>query len=301
MSEGCLTTRLVRVRSGSLGDDSHDFEHNAEARSGSEKCYSDETPLIGLVGINNPRRSNALSSAILEQFPQSLKSLEQAGARCLIIHQGGSKHFCAGLDIETLQSVSNAEQHECPARHRRSLRRYITDLQNAINSIEECQIPVIACIDGACIGAGVDLITACDIRIGTRTSTFSVKEVDLGIVPDMGTLSRLPSIVGMGVAAWLSLTAKTISGEEAYRIHLLTSLCDTKSDIVSEAFSLAGNIAQKSPVAIAGTKELLLYQRDHSVNDSLRYVSMLNSILLPGSIDIKKIFSGKRPITFSKL
>ena len=296
MSEECLTTRLVRVDA-----DMQDFEHSGGSCSGSERHRGDEIPLIGLVGINNPRRSNALSSPILEQFPHSLKSLEQAGARCLIIHQGESKHFCAGLDIGTLQSVSNAEQHVCPARQRLSSRGYIAGLQNAINSIEECRVPVIACIDGACIGAGVDLITACDIRIGTRNSTFSVKEVDLGIVPDMGTLSRLPHIVGTGVASWLSLTAKTISGEEAYRIHLLTSLCDTKGDLSSEAFALAGNLAKKSPVAIAGAKEVLLYQRDHPVKDSLRYVSMLNSILLPGSVDIKKIFSGKRPITFSKL
>jgi enoyl-CoA hydratase/carnithine racemase len=181
------------------------------------------------------------------------------------------------------------------------MRQYIESLQECISSIERVPVPVIAAVHGYCVGAGVDLITACDIRICSEDARFCVKEVDLGIAADMGTLSRLPGICGDGIARELCLTASTITATRAYEIHLVSQVCETHDALLENARVLAKSLAAKSPVAIAGTKECLLYHRDHgNVKDSLTYVAMMNAAMLPGNKDIDMIMSKKKN-RFSKL
>ncbi len=154
---------------------------------------------------------------------------------------------------------------------------------------------MIAAVHGACVGAGIDLITACDIRLCTTSASFCVKEVDLGIVADMGTLSRLPGIVGDGIARQLSLTAETIDGARAKEICLVTEALPTIDALRSAAMKMAMNIAAKSPIAVSGTKEVLLFQRDHGrVGDSLQYVATLNASILPDNEDVKSIIRDVR-------
>ena len=166
---------------------------------------------------------------------------------------------------------------------------------------------VLQAIHGACVGAGVDLITACDIRLSTESARFCVKEADLGIVADMGTLSRLPGIVGDGIARQLSLTAETIDGVRARELHLVSDVMPSEAALLDAAMVMARGIASKSPLAVAGTKEVLLYQRDHGrVEDSLRFVATLNASLLPDSEDVAIVLDGlkRRGVSrkpFSKL
>jgi enoyl-CoA hydratase len=151
------------------------------------------------------------------------------------------------------------------------------------------------------------MITACDIRVCTQTAKFCVKEVDLGIAADMGTLSRLPGIVGDGIARHLCLLASTFDGTRAKEIHLVSAVEDGEDAMLKRALNIAESIASKSPVAIAGTKEVLLYQRDHGrVDESLRWVATLNASLLPGNRDVEMIMEAvksrrKGKVAFSKL
>lgn len=262
---------------------------------------------VGIIDLNNPGVSNALSLSLLNTLVQGLHHFSDQGARCIIIHGLQSKNFCSGLDINELKKSTEMynDGDSCPARLRRRMRQYIESLQECISSIERVPVPVIAAIHGHCIGAGLDLITACDIRICSEDARFCVKEVDLGIAADMGTLSRLPGICGDGIARELCLTASTISAARAYAIHLVTKVCGTKDVLLDEARALAACLAAKSPVALAGTKECLIYHRDHgNVQDSLIYVAMMNAAMLPGNRDIDMILSRKKkgPTTrFSKL
>jgi enoyl-CoA hydratase/carnithine racemase len=262
---------------------------------------------VGELIICNPKTSNALSVEVLEELPLKLDFLVQEGARAIVVHSVGfCKNFCSGLDMASIMaSQQSGDSGGCQARLRLRFREYILRLQSAMSIFEETHIPIIAAVHGACIGAGLDMITAMDIRVCTESSRFCVKEVDLGIVADMGTLSRLPGLVTEGIARELCLTACEFDGMRAKEIHLVSALDKTEEEMLKRAFNLAKTIASKSPVAVAGTKEVLLWHRDHgNVRDSLSYVATLNASLLPGNEDIDKIMTARKTrkrLPFSKL
>lgn len=163
------------------------------------------------------------------------------------------------------------------------------------------EAPTVACVKGACVGAGVDLITACDVRLAQRDATFCVKEVDLGIAADVGTLQRLPSVVGYGRAMELALTARTITADEALRIGLVSEVCD---DVDARGMEIARMLAKKSPIALRGTKRVLLRARDDpNVERGLDYVAAHNAAMLM-NVDLDEALRAReerRPPVFSKL
>ncbi|GIL61490.1 hypothetical protein Vafri_15926 [Volvox africanus] len=183
----------------------------------------------------------------------------------------------------------------CPGAQRAVVRRNIMALQDVFSELERCRSPAIAAVHGRCIGGGVDLITACDLRICSEEATFCVKEVDLAIAADLGTLQRLPYIVGHGVAMDLALTARMVGAAEAHRIGLVSSVVPTvkgastgstsngsssngRSAVIAAAVQLAAAIASKPQLAAQGTKRVLLHSRDHPlVAGGLDYVATWNS------------------------
>lgn len=178
--------------------------------------------------INRPSRGNALSHDFFTEFPDALSSLDQKPEVGVIILSGAGNHFCSGIDLQLLNSSSQDTRSADTGRTGEKLRRQIKFFQRAVTAIEECRKPVIAAVHGACIGGGVDLITACDLRYSTENAYFSVKEVDLAITADLGTLQRLPSIVGFGNAMELALTARRFSGLEAKELGLVTRVFSNK-------------------------------------------------------------------------
>lgn len=176
-------------------------------------------------------------------------------------------------------------------------------MQESITAIEECRKPVIASIHGGCIGGGVDIVTACDLRYCTAEAVFSVREVKLGITADLGTLQRLPRIVGYGKAVELALTGRDFSGLEAKEMGLVSQTFASKLELQDGVLKLAQEIASKSPLAVVGTKAVLLRSRDLNVEQGLDYVATWNSGTLL-SDDLKEAISAqanKRNPTFSKL
>jgi enoyl-CoA hydratase len=139
---------------------------------------------------------------------------------------------------------------------------------------------VLAAVHGACIGAGVDIITACDMRYCSPEARFSVKDVDMGLTADVGTLQRLPHIIGDGLARELAYTARTVDGVEASEIRLVNRCFESPQSLFDGVMEIAGSIAARSPLAVRGSKEMLLYARDHSVADSLNYVATWNAAML---------------------
>ncbi|GKU96215.1 hypothetical protein SLEP1_g9476 [Rubroshorea leprosula] len=252
--------------------------------------------------LNRPSRRNALSLEFFTEFPKALHSLDQNPDTAVIVLSGSGGHFCSGIDLKALSTISDDNTSD-RGRAGERLRRKILWMQDAITAIERCRKPVIAAISGACIGGGVDIVTACDIRFCTKDAFFSVKEVDLAITADLGTLQRLPGIVGFGNAMELALTGRPFSGSEAKELGLVSRVFGTKEELNEAASVIAEGIAGKSPLAVTGTKAVLLKGRDMTLDQGLDYVSTWNSSMLLSN-DLNEAVSAqiqKRKPVFAKL
>ena len=166
----------------------------------------------------------------------------------------------------------------CPGRVRESLVHVIKWLQGAISGPEKCVVPVIAAISGQCIGGAVDLITACDMRYCTDDAVFCIKETDLAMVADIGTLQRLPGLIGDMQCRELTYTGREFSGKEAEKLGLVLKSFSSHADMHAHIADTAAAIAAKSPLTIRGIKSTLLYTRDHTVEDSLQQVCIVLSL-----------------------
>lgn len=236
---------------------------------------------VAEVLMNRPEKSNAMNADFWAEMPQAMQWVnEQPDARVAIL-RGEGKNFSAGIDLNLVMQIGqNFGKEKCPARAREKLLRDITLMQESFSSLENCRVPVIAAIHGACYGGGIDLIAACDMRYASADARFCVKEVDVAMTADIGTLQRLPRIVGEGIARELALTADIVDAERAAEIHLVNRVFDTRETMLAEVQKIADTIASKSPLAIRGTKEVMNYSRDHSVPDSLKYVATWNASML---------------------
>jgi enoyl-CoA hydratase len=166
------------------------------------------------------------------------------------------------------------------ARGRENLRRLILDLQETFTGMERCRKPVIAAVHGACIGGGIDLVTACDLRYCAADARFAVREIDVGMTADVGTLQRLPRLIGEGMARELVYTGRTFDAAEARAIGLVNRVFDSREALDAGVTEIATAIAAKSPLAIRGCKEMITYARDHSVADGLNHVATWNAAML---------------------
>jgi len=235
---------------------------------------------IANVAFNRPEKSNALHIEAWMEMQAIFESLSNSKEARVIILSGEGKHFCAGIDLELLMSIGQLQSMSCAGKRSEKIRDLIQNLQNTISAIEKCKKPVIAAVHGGCIGGGVDIISACDMRYCTEDAYFTIKEIDMGMVADIGTLQRLPKIISPGIMAEMAYTGRKVFGSEALTIGLVNQSLDSKENMLQTVKEIAENIAGKSPLSIRGTKEILRYTRDHSVEDSLNYMTTWNAAML---------------------
>lgn len=256
---------------------------------------------IANVVINRPEKANSLHEPAWDEMKQIFEDLHENPEARVIILAGDGKNFCAGIDLETLMNLQRYGSISCEGRKREQLRKFIFKLQNCITAIEKCRKPVMAAIHGACVGGAVDIVTACDMRYCTGDAYFSIKEIDLGLVADIGTLQRLPKILQPGIVAEMAYTGRKVMGQEAQTIGLVNRAFANQNEMMKEVQGIAATIASKSPLSIRGTKEILLYSRDHTVADSLNYMTAWNASMLL-SDDLMEAFAAamqKRKATFN--
>jgi len=210
--------------------------------------------------------------------------------RCILL-TGKGKGFCAGIDIfdekfgnvfqSTNEIIAGSKNKVDTARTFLSASGMIRDMQNAFSALEKCPVPVVAAIHGSCIGGGIDLACAADIRLCSSDAIFSVMEIKLGLAADVGTLQRLPKIVGnQSIVRELCLTGRNFGAEEAAKIGFVSKCFQSSSILLKNALELCSAIAKNSPVAIVGTKKSLIFSRDHTVDEGLEHVAMHNSAAL---------------------
>ena len=242
-----------------------------------------------------------MNRAMWTELRTTFRYLDALPAARVIVLTAAGKNFTAGIDLEMLMSVGAVDKTDpCPGRVRETLRLQILELQDVISALDHCRKPVLAAIHGACVGGGVDLVTAADMRYCTEDARFVVKEIDLGLVADVGTLQRLPKIIGDGTAREMSYTGRPVAGPEAKEIGLVNRCYPTREAMLDGVRGLAKQIASKSPLAMRGTKEMIKYTRDHTVSDSLNMMAIWNAGLLV-SEDLMEAFSAakeKRPAKF---
>ncbi|KOS47230.1 hypothetical protein ACN38_g1816 [Penicillium nordicum] len=261
---------------------------------------------VAHVEINRPERLNAFIEVMWENMAQIFNRLSSdPRVRAIVLSGAGERAFTTGLDVKAAsEGLLSSDAKADPARKAAVLRRNITAFQDCISAVERCEKPVIVALHGFSLGLGIDLSTATDVRLCSRDTRFAIKEVDIGLAADIGTLSRLPKVVGnYGWVKEVALTAREFGADEALRVGFVNAVYDNREATIAAAFKLASLIASKSPVAVQGTKEILNFSRDHSVQDGLRYTSVWNSAALQTQDVSAALLSGlqKRTPTFEKL
>ena len=255
---------------------------------------------IGTVQLNRPGKANALNMLMWEEFRDAMHWADQKHDVRVVVLTGAGKNFCAGIDLMDFSSVLS-EKEKCEGRKRENLRRLIISLQECLTAVDQCRKPVIAAVHGACVGAGVDMVACCDMRYVSADAWFQIKEIDIGMTADVGTLQRLPHIINDGLMRELAFTGRKVEADEAVSTGLANRVFAELADLTEGVTVVARQIAAKSPLAIRGTKEMIRYSRDHSVSDSLNYVATWNAGMLL-SDDIKEALAARiqnRPPEFS--
>jgi enoyl-CoA hydratase len=235
---------------------------------------------IATVCLNRPDKANAMNATMWQEIRKAFQWVDETPEARVAILQGEGKLFTAGIDLQMMMGLGPQIQNECDGRTREALRRVILDLQDTLTSLERCRKPVLAAIHGACIGGGIDLITCADMRYCSADASFTIKEIDIGMTADVGTLQRLPKLIGEGMARELAYTGRKFGAVEAREMHLVNRVFESREALYAGVREIAATIAAKSPLSIRGTKEMITYARDHSVADGLNYIATWNAAML---------------------
>ena len=262
-----------------------DTTSRLEARSSGYTCVTvtlEKTTGVAIVNLSRPSKMNAMNIPLWEELLDVFQECStDPQVKCVVLGADGD-HFCSGMDLGVFGSMSEIHDEEtCPGRQREQLSNLIQYFQDGCSAPEHCQVPVLAAIHGHAVGGAIDLITSCDMRYCVDDAMFCVKEIDLGIVADVGTTQRLPTIVGDQRARELTYTARPVYGKEAEKIGLVLDSFSTKDEMLEHVMDVARTIAAKSPLTIRGIKQVSLYNRDHpNVTEGLQHVKMWNTSYL---------------------
>jgi len=233
---------------------------------------------VAHVELARPDKLNAMDRDMFAAIGDAFRALGRDPAVRAILLSGQGKHFTAGLDLE--YASRQFPPSNDPGRAAEARLRHIEWLQDAFSAVEAARAPVIAAIHGGCIGAGVDLASACDLRVASADAFFQVAEVDVAITADLGTLQRLGYLLPHGVLRELTFTGRRMAADEAARYGLVNRVEADREAAHAAALDLARNIAAKSPLAVAGAKRSLNHSRGRPVEEGLRDVALWNAAAL---------------------
>lgn len=235
---------------------------------------------VALVRLNRPDKANALNAVMWQELKAAMEWCDQTAEVRAVVLSGEGRHFCSGIDLAMLMGVQSSIDEACDGRKREKLRTLILQLQACVTSLEHCRKPVLAAVHGSCLGGGLDLALAADFRYASQDARFGVREVDIGMVADVGTLQRLPGVVGEGVAREMALTGQDIDASQALQWRLVNRVFADQDSLMAAAQETALAMASKSPLALRGSKQVLNFSRDHSIADGLEYVAIWNAAML---------------------
>ncbi len=235
---------------------------------------------VAEVALDRPEVGNAMSPAMFREIGEAFDALDGDDSVRAILLSGNGENFTYGLDLQSAMADLGPHLQGGMAGPRTKLRALITDLQRNCGAPARCRKPVVAAIQGWCIGGGIDLTSACDVRLCSSNARFSVREARIGIVADLGSLQRLPAIIGDAATRELALTAPDIDAKRALRMGLVSDITETTDDLMDRARQEARTIASLPPLVVQGVKHIMNWQDGKTVQDSLDYVATWNSAYL---------------------
>ncbi|MEI2785053.1 MAG: crotonase/enoyl-CoA hydratase family protein [Candidatus Nanopelagicales bacterium] len=228
---------------------------------------------VGHIQLSRPEALNTMIPAFWSDLPALVGELSDRGdVRAIVISSTG-KHFSAGMDLSVFTSSGLSMDGE-PGRRNATFMLLVKRLQQSFTALEQARVPVLAAIQGGCIGGAVDMVCAADMRYASADAYFVIQETNIGMTADVGTLQRLPKLIPDGVARELVYTGRKMSAARAAEVGLVNQVFDDHASLVSGVLEIAAEIATKSPLTIWGAKEALVYARDHAVSDSLHQISL---------------------------
>ncbi|MDC3150364.1 crotonase/enoyl-CoA hydratase family protein [SAR86 cluster bacterium] len=240
---------------------------------------------VGHLTLDKGEDLNKMTMNFWYELPRILDEIDKdASLRVLILSSTG-KHFCAGMDLKNFGSLGNDAEKKTnvpdKARIGESLYRVAKELQDMLSKLEKLRIPVLAGIQGGCIGGGLDLVTAADMRFASKDAFFCIQEVNIGMAADIGTLQRLPRVIPEGKVRELAYTGRRMPAEEALEAGLVNKVYESHEEMISGLKEMAAVIASKSPLAVYGTKAILNFSRDHTIAEGLEYNALWSGAMLP--------------------
>ena len=240
---------------------------------------------VGHLILDKGEDLNKMTMNFWYELPRILDEIDKdASLRVLILSSTG-KHFCAGMDLKNFGTLGNDAEKKTnvpdKARIGESLYRVAKELQDMLSKLEKLRIPVLAGIQGGCIGGGLDLVTAADMRFASKDAFFCIQEVNIGMAADIGTLQRLPRVIPEGKVRELAYTGRRMPADEALETGLVNKVYESQEDMVSGLKEMAAVIASKSPLAVYGTKAILNFSRDHTIAEGLEYNALWSGAMLP--------------------
>ena len=260
---------------------------------------------VAHIQLKRPEALNTMSRAFWNELPLIVRQInDEALARCIVISSTG-KHFSAGMELsvfdgnDTLTGAAAADRHTAME----SFRYHVHHLQDTFTCLDQARVPVLVAIQGGCIGGAVDMVSACDIRYATKDAFFCIMEINIGMTADVGTFPRLCKLIPEGWVREMAYTGRRVSAQKAKEIGLVNEVFDTHADLLAHVLETAKEIASKAPLAVAGSKVMINYARDHTIKDSLDYIAVWQTGMFSGAhmTEAFKAKSENRPAEFHDL
>jgi enoyl-CoA hydratase len=245
--------------------------------------------------LARPEAANALTLPFWTAFPEAVRALDRTGTVRALVISGEGRHFCAGMDISVFQTAG-FQPDQGPA-VREAFVHEVRRLQDAFSVLAEARFPVIAAIQGACLGAGLDLASACDLRIVAPDAYFRVEEINIGMMADVGSLQRLPYLLPDAVLRQMAFCGTTLDAARALSLGFVNAV---EADVLDAAMASAQAVASRAPLAVAASKRSLNYSREHTVAESLDHVALLQAAIwhTPDIVEAMRARADKQPGAF---
>ena len=258
----------------------------------SYECFTVEIrDKVAHVTLSRPAALNSMNRAFWHELPRIVREIDDSAAARAIVLASTGKHFTAGMDLSVFASGSNLLSDRT-GRVRANLMKTVLQLQQTFSCLDEARIPVLAAVQGGCIGGGVDMVSACDMRFATRDAFFCIQEINLGMTADVGTFPRLAYLMPQGIVRELAYTGRRFQAEEARACGFVNALFDTHEQLLDAVTGVAVDIAKRSPLAVWGSKEMLNYGRDHTIDDALRHIAVWQTGMFQPA-DMREAFAAK--------
>ena len=245
------------------------------------KCFNLEiADSVAHISFIRPEKRNSMIREFWEELPALVNDIDAGSKARVIVLSSTGPHFTSGIDVSLFGQLAASDAPDKKTRDLQANAAFydqVLRLQGTFSALEEARIPVLAAVQGGCIGGGLDLVTACDMRYATKDAFFSLFETNLAMTADVGTFPRLAKLIPEGFVKEMAYTGGNISAQNAYRFGLVNEIYDTHEEMVEAVLAIAKDIAKKAPLAVHGCKKLINYSRDHTTADTLDYIAIWNA------------------------